>query len=192
LESAEREREEVVKKLFEWFKLLFNLKNEDAEYEVRPVPTIENAWLSQKLRQENLASVLSLTLDRMWYSQLSTTGELRINGEFECYILEDYYRLSKGRKKKHGETAIPRGTYGIRITKSRKFKRRLPLLISVPGFSGIRIHAGNTAKDTEGCLLPGTTRSENFVGQSKRAFNKLFKKLERAQREGKKITIRIE
>jgi hypothetical protein len=121
----------------------------------------------------------------------STIGKLYIDGKYECFILEDFDRLSKGRKKIRGITAIPGGTYEISITYSPKFKRKLPVLRNVPGFTGIRIHAGNTAKDTEGCLLPGTTRSEDFVGQSKRAFNKLYRKLERAKREGKTIKIEV-
>jgi len=136
-------------------------------------------------------NTLKLVLDRVWYTKYSTIGELSIDGKFECYILEDYDRLRHNRRKKHGETAIPRGTYEVRLTYSSRFKKTLPLLISVPRFRGIRIHAGNTAKDTEGCLLPGTTRSENSVGQSKRAFNKLFKKLEKAKRENKQITIEV-
>jgi hypothetical protein len=144
------------------------------------------------VRIVNPNNELFLVLERKWYTKKSTIGELSIDGKFECYILEDYDRLSKARKKVYGETAIPRGTYTIRLNKSPRFKRILPLLISVPGFSGIRIHAGNTAKDTEGCLLPGTTRRKDFVGQSKRAFSKLYKKLERAKSENRKIIMEIQ
>lgn len=136
---------------------------------------------------------LHLVLKRKWFTEESTIGELFEVGKKLriCYILEDHDRLSKGKVKKHGETAIPSGVYEIRITRSPRFKRKLPILISVPGFSGVRIHPGNTAKDTEGCLLPGVTRSKDFVGQSKRAFDRLFTKLTRAKREGKRITIEV-
>lgn len=133
-----------------------------------------------------------LILDRVWCTEKSTIGQLYIDGWNECLILEDYDRLKKNRRKVYGETAIPRGTYEIRLNYSRKFKRILPLLSNVPGFSGIRIHAGNTARDTEGCLLPGVTRGTNSVGQSKRAFKKLYKKLERAKSDNKKIIIKID
>lgn len=143
-------------------------------------------------KAKKLKDTVVLTLDRIWFTARSTIGKLMIDGEFECYILEDFDRLAKGEKKIYGETAIPRGTYEIRLTYSPRFKKKLPLLVNVPGFTGIRIHAGNTAKDTAGCLLPGTTRSENFVGQSKRAFNKLYEKLERAKQEGKQIIIEVD
>ena len=134
---------------------------------------------------------LLLVLDRVWYTQGCTIGELRIEGRFICYILEDEDRLAKGQVKKYGETAIPKGTYKIRLTKSKKFGRVLPLLISVPGFSGIRIHAGNTARDTEGCLLPGMQRDEHSVRQSKRAFRKLYAELELAKQAARSIKIEI-
>lgn len=134
-----------------------------------------------------------MLLSRKWHTGKSTIGELFVNGNWrrECYILEDHDRLSKNKEKVYGETAIPKGNYIIDITYSRRFKRKLPILRDVPGFRGIRIHAGNTARDTEGCLLPGTTKRSNFVGSSKRAFNKLFKQLEKAKKDGKKITLRV-
>ena len=63
----------------------------------------------------------------------------------------------------------------------------MPLLLNVPNFEGVRIHSGNTNHDTEGCILVGQTRSKDFIGQSRKAFDKLFKKLETA----KEITIEI-
>jgi len=148
--------------------------------------------IASLLKTQASKPTMTLLLDRIWFTEHSTIGELSIDGEFECYILEDYDRLSKGENKVYGKTAIPRGTYEIKLSYSPRFKKKLPLLTNVPGFTGIRIHAGNTAKDTEGCLLPGRTRSENFVGQSKRAFNSLIKKLESAEREGKRIIIQVE
>ena len=173
-----------------WWKAIVNLLRQirvsDDELAEANIPIVTKSGKLKYLKKS-----LKLVLDRVYYTRESTIGELSIDGKFECYILEDFDRLSKARRKVHGKTAIPKGTYKIRLSKSSKFKRVLPLLINIPGFSGIRIHAGNTAKDTEGCLLPGATRSENFVGQSKRAFNKLFKKLVRARQDGKKIIIEV-
>jgi len=77
-----------------------------------------------------------------------------------------------------GETAIPKGTYKVIINESNRFKRLLPLLIDVPDFEGVRIHSGNSNHDTEGCILVGQTRNKNYIGQSRKAFDKLFKKMQ--------------
>ena len=120
-----------------------------------------------------------LTLDRTLYEKDATVGELFIDGEWECYSLEDAVRDGK---KIPGQTAIPVGRYEVLITMSPRFKRRLPLLINVPGFDGIRIHPGNTADDTEGCLLVGerVIRHEGmpFLTHSRAAFDRLFAKLD--------------
>jgi hypothetical protein len=70
------------------------------------------------------------------------------------------------------------GTYAVRLTMSPRFGRILPLLIDVPGFDGVRIHPGNTAADTEGCLLVGTGRTEDTITGSRDAFNALMLRLE--------------
>lgn len=142
---------------------------------------------------------MELLLDRDVYSRNSTIGVLYVDGKFECFILEDRDRelsnnmnLAEIQKRKvYAKTAIPTGRYEIIITPSNRFKRRLPLLVNVPGFEGIRIHTGNTNEDTEGCLLPGQTRGVDFVGNSRVAFNNLFNKLDAAIRMNKKIFITI-
>jgi hypothetical protein len=116
---------------------------------------------------------MELHLKRKWLTLRSTVGELSIGGEFECFVLEDRYRPPP-EAKVPGQTAIPCGRYEVRITPSRRFKRDLPLLLAVPGFEGIRIHPGNTAADTEGCLLPGRRRTADQVRESKSAFDRLF------------------
>ena len=126
-----------------------------------------------------------LELIRQHFTPVSTIGSLSINGVFECYVLEDTCRESlpgtwRPEFKLDAKTAIPYGSYAISITESQRFKRPLPLLLSVPSFVGIRIHPGNSAIDTEGCLLPGQTQSRDFVGNSRLAFEVLFAKLDRA------------
>jgi len=142
-----------------------------------------------KLPHKTIAKhYLTIDIDRIWFSKKSTIGKLYINGEFECYTLEDMVR----NEKKYGETAIPSGGYEVKITYSPKFKTKLPVLIDVPNFRGIRIHPGNTHKDTEGCILVGQTRTTDFIGRSRRAFNGLFKKLKAAEKAGKKIIFNVE
>lgn len=78
--------------------------------------------------------------------------------------------------KKLGETAIPSGRYRVEVTYSPKFKRWLPVLHDVPGFTGIRIHAGNTSADTDGCILVGKvmapmTDQDEEIGYSRAALD---------------------
>lgn len=126
---------------------------------------------------------MKLQLKRKYRTNNSTIGELYIDGIFECYTLEDVERDIKIKN----ETAIPKGTYKVIINQSNRFKRLLPLLINVPNFEGVRIHSGNTNHDTEGCILVGKTRSLDFIGQSRKAFDSLFKKMQKV----KEITLEI-
>jgi hypothetical protein len=126
---------------------------------------------------------MQITIKRLYKTNTSTIGELFIDGIFECFTLEDVERPVKIKN----ETAIPKGTYKVIINQSNRFKRLLPLLLNVPNFEGIRIHSGNSNHDTEGCILVGQTRNKNYIGQSRKAFNKLFKKMQAA----KNITITI-
>jgi hypothetical protein len=124
---------------------------------------------------------MNLKLVRRTLTEQSTIGTLSINGVFECFTLEDRVRPVKI----HGATAIPAGIYEITITFSDRFQKPLPLLLNVPNFAGIRIHPGNTAADTEGCILVGTTERKDFIGRSRVAFKALFAKLEAALKKEK-------
>lgn len=106
----------------------------------------------------------------------STSGELSIDGKFECYTLEDCVRPVKIK----GLTAIPAGRYRVIINYSQRFKRRLPLLLNVPQFEGVCLHSGNDAGDTGGCILVGRTKGKDFVGESRRALDQLFARLSAA------------
>lgn len=109
---------------------------------------------------------MELLLKRIAKKDTYTIGKLYINGDYFCDTLEDKDRglkqsdsLSYIQKiKVQEETAIPSGKYEIIVNYSPKFKRNLPRLLNVPGFSGILIHRGNTSKDTAGCILIGENK----------------------------------
>lgn len=132
---------------------------------------------------------MKLALRRTAYTLNSTIGELSVDGVFECYTLEDMVRNNG--VKVYGETAIDPGTYAVELTRSPRFKRILPLLIDVKNFTGVRIHPGNSAKDTEGCILVGRVKGIDWIGQSVVAFDKLFAKLDNAIKCGETITLEI-
>ena len=132
---------------------------------------------------------MKLDLIRRWLTDASTVGELYVDGVRECFVLEDRYRPPPEAKVK-GATCIPCGTYEVRITHSPKFNRDLPLVCDVPGFSGVRIHPGNFASDTEGCLLPGRIKHGESVQESVHAFVELNAKL--AGAESITLTITVE
>lgn len=124
-----------------------------------------------------------ISIKRIYKSENSTIGEMTIDGKWECYTLEDKERDVKIKS----ETAIPKGTYKVIINQSNRFKKLLPLLLNVPNFEGVRIHPGNSNHDTEGCILVGRTKSKDFIGQSRKAFESLFAKMKLA----KEITLII-
>ena len=124
---------------------------------------------------------MKLELKRLERTEKSTIGELYVNGKFECYTLEDVER----KEKVYGETAIDKGTYQVVVTYSNAFKQNMPLLLNVPKFQGIRIHSGNTAKNTLGCILVGQTRSVDFIGNSRLAYKSLFSKIKDAAKKEK-------
>lgn len=135
---------------------------------------------------------MKLKLVRETLTEVSTIGSLYVDGVFECYILEDKdRRLEEGGEKVYGRTAIPLGTYEVIVDMSNRFKRLLPLVRNVPQFSGIRIHPGNTDADTEGCLLPGTTKGADKVLNSRTAFDRLFKKIQEARVRGEAVTLEV-
>lgn len=130
---------------------------------------------------------MKIKVVRKYFLSDSTAGKLYINGKFFCYTLEDEIRQVKVK----GETAIPYGSYEVLLTQSPKFGKVVPLINNVPGFSGIRIHPGNTSADTEGCLLVGDTLSDDRIriGESKNAYDRLFAVLNSAVQAGEKIEI---
>lgn len=132
---------------------------------------------------------MKLTLLRTECGKVCTLGSLTVDGKHECFTLEDVVRPDG--VKIYGETAIPAGSYNVDITPSPRFKRDLPLVVNVKGFIGIRIHPGNTAGDTEGCILVGQSKSGDMVLKSRAAFDALFPKLAAAKARGDVITLEV-
>lgn len=124
-----------------------------------------------------------VTLRRIAFKPTYTIGKLYIDGNYFCDTVEDKDRgLNDSmteeeikKKKVYGETAIPYGMYKVTITYSPKFKKNLPLLEGVKGFSGIRIHSGNTAKDSLGCIIVGKNKKVGMVLDSRVTMEKLMK-----------------
>ena len=134
---------------------------------------------------------MELKLNRIFLGSSATIGELLVNDKYLCDTLED--RVRPEGEKVYGKTAIPEGTYEVKLTYSPRFKKILPEILNVPNFSGIRIHTGNSSKDTEGCILVGTWdgEKEDWVGSSKIAFDKLMSLLEEATNNKEKVTITV-
>ncbi len=132
---------------------------------------------------------MRLTLTRREQYPRATIGELAIEGQFECFTLEDVVRPDG--IKVPGATAIPAGDYPVQITLSPRFGVRMPLLIGVPGFAGVRIHPGNTDQDTEGCILVGQDVQDGVLFRSRAAYDNLFTKLDRALASGQSLRIDI-
>jgi hypothetical protein len=104
---------------------------------------------------------MKLTLKRNFKGPDYTIGKLYIDGHYFCDTLEDTVRPTG--KKVAGKTAIPAGDYKVIKSYSPRFKKVLPEILNVPNFTGVRIHAGNTAKDTDGCVLLGLNKTKGAV-----------------------------
>lgn len=104
-------------------------------------------------------NIINLEVRRVKKESDYTIGQLFVNEEYFCDTLEDEIRQVKVMH----ETAIPVGTYKVTLEKSPRFKRILPLLHNVPGFTGILIHSGNTDKHTSGCILVGKSTGSTLV-----------------------------
>ena len=142
---------------------------------------------------------LILRVERKWKKKDHTIGNLYINDVFFSNILEDTVRglrqdMTPEEIKKikiHGQTAIPSGRYEIRVTLSARFRRRLPILLNVPGYAGVRIHPGNTDANTEGCLLPGKNDRVGQVSNSRATMAILQQRIEETIARGGKVFIEI-
>lgn len=131
---------------------------------------------------------MKLLLKRIHFGETFTIGQLYEDSGFGlapiCYTLEDKFREVGGQPvsqwKVQNETAIPRGVYQVAITFSNRFQSKLPQLMDVDGFSGVRIHTGNNSSNTEGCILVGMTwdGKSDWIGSSKVAMSSLMPLIE--------------
>ena len=139
---------------------------------------------------------MELRLQRIEFTASETIGRLDVNDTLHLYSLEDCCREQPSEPveewKQYGKTAIPTGRYQVVIDYSNRFKRELPRLLDVPGFEGIRIHAGNTHEDTEGCILVGTSKKAGVICNSRAAIHMLMPWLEAAYERGEEIWITVE
>ncbi len=109
-----------------------------------------------------------------------------------CDTLEPTWRdYAHGAYKVKGRSAIPEGRYAVVISWSPKFQQWLPILLGVPKFEGIRIHAGNCSEDTEGCILVGKNKLVGQVVDSRIWLHRLKQKIVEAKDRGEPVWITI-
>ena len=136
---------------------------------------------------------MELTLTRIAKRKTYTIGRLSIDGEPFCDTLEPTWRdYAHGAYKIKGRSAIPEGRYAVVISWSPKMQQWLPILLGVPNFTGIRIHAGNTASDTEGCILVGENRSVGMVLDSAVWLARLKRRITEAKARNEAVWITVE
>lgn len=142
---------------------------------------------------------MELVLDRVFRGETYTIGKLYLNGQYLCDTIEDKVRdLNKdgdledpGEGKIYAKTAIPYGTYELDLTMSPKFSRLLPLVKGVKHFTGIRIHRGNTAADSAGCILPGENKVKGKVLNSTEWEMRIIEEMLKAIRNGESMFLKI-
>jgi Family of unknown function (DUF5675) len=133
---------------------------------------------------------MELRVNRYKKCDKSTLGRMFMDGQEQCYTLEDV-RRSDGVKVQDA-TCIPPGTYNVIIDFSDRFQRDMPHVLDVPNFTGIRIHSGNTDADTDGCILLGTqVTDDDFISGSKDAFEAFFLKFKAVIDQGYTVSLII-
>ena len=118
---------------------------------------------------------MKVVVERRWPKSEYTIGRVYINDTFYCNSMEDCDRglqqwmsvAEIENAKIYGETAIPKGKYIVTMDYSPKYKRVMPHVMNVKGFTGILIHSGNTAKDSLGCILLGKNDKPGWISNSR-------------------------
>jgi hypothetical protein len=130
---------------------------------------------------------LNYELHRIFKGETYTIGKLYRNGQYLCDTIED---VERDEKIMH-QTAIPKGIYKVIVNMSNRFKRKLPLLLDVPGFTGIRIHNGVDETSSSGCIIVGENKIKGKVINSRYWMDRITDDMLSAQRIGTKINIKI-
>ena len=143
---------------------------------------------------ERIAKKKTYTIGRLYIRRQVTDEYLPgIEDQYFCDTLEPTWRdYANGAYKIKGKSAIPEGRYAVVISWSPKFEAWLPILLGVPKFEGIRIHAGNTAKDTEGCILVGRNQRVGEVLESRKWLYELKMKIVEAKGRGEAVWITVQ
>ena len=149
-----------------------------------------------KLILKRIAKKKTYTIGHLYVSNESSdtppSSASSACNEFICDTLEPTWRdYQNGAYKVKGRSAIPEGRYAVVISWSPKFKQWLPILLGVPKFEGIRIHAGNTAKDTEGCILVGRNQRVGEVLESRKWLYELKQKIVEAKGRGEAVWLTV-
>lgn len=192
------------KSILELFTSLFSkkeVKTNDSNVDI--VSEKGKEKVMEEKKKEPVDWALKITVKRKIFNECDTIGDLYVSYpeepetlEFVCNTLEDKVRNKKGTKKEefvkvYGETAIPYGTYRVVITYSNAFQKKLPEILNVPLYEGIRIHAGNTKDSTFGCILlgdsPKISQTESWIYNSQKNMKKFMNILEPAIKNGRVI-----
>ena len=142
---------------------------------------------------------MKIEVVRLAFQKTYTIGKMYIDGVYFCDTLEDTDRglrntdpMSKIKAVKvYGETAIPMGDYKVTYTYSPKFRKSLPEILNVPGWTGVRIHSGNKAADTLGCILVGENKVKGQVISSRATYDRLIAMIKGEFNKGHMIDLTI-
>ena len=192
-----------MKKVLSIILSLFSKKKDNESSITNVVEKDKEKAKEKPVVEEKIDWALKITVVRKILNECDTIGDLYVSYpeepntlNFVCNTLEDKVRNPKGTKKEdfkkvYGETAIPYGTYRVVITYSNAFQKKLPEILNVPLYEGIRIHTGNHKDDTFGCLILGDTpkisQTKSWVYNSKKNYEKFMKILEPAIKKGRVI-----
>ncbi|MGN0068283.1 MAG: DUF5675 family protein [Prevotella sp.] len=132
---------------------------------------------------------MRMVLKRIYRGEQFTVGELTVNGVWIGNSLEPRCIDWQKEQKVMGRTAVPEGTYEVRLSPSRTYRRMMPYLLDVPMFTGVMIHPGNTVADTRGCILVGLYTNHGMLTRSRQTFRQLAELIDRAAGNAERIEI---